>query len=122
MVKSHIHLHQLELQIYLGAFEEERKTSQRIWVDIDIHFQNPPTACLTDKITDTFCYDSLTQIIAKQITPRVFHLIEHVAHEIYHLIKKSSAEPIEVLVKVTKKPLLSANLVVSHASFTYGDK
>ncbi len=121
MAKAHITLHQLELKIALGAFNIERAALQSIWLDIDIRFQTPPHACRTDQLKDTYCYDSLTQKIAEQITPRTFHLLEHVAHEIYQLIKNSYTESIEVLVKVTKKPLLSSNLVIANASFSYGD-
>lgn len=122
MAKAHVTLHQLELKIALGAGNQERANPQSIWIDIDMQFQTPPRACHTDQLNDTYCYDSLTQKIAEHITPRSFHLLEHVAHEIYQIIKKSYTESIEVLVKVTKKPLLSSNLNIANASFTYGDR
>jgi dihydroneopterin aldolase len=118
---ARIALHQLELNISLGVSEAERSQPQTVWLDIDINFSEPPQACLTDQLKDTFCYDLLTQQIATQIVPRSFHLLEHLAHEIYQLIKSSFTQSLSVRVKVTKKPLLSAAFPIAGASFCYGD-
>lgn len=118
---TRITLHQLELTITLGVSSKERITPQTVWLDIDIHFHTPPKACLSDQLSDTYCYDTLTQKIAAQIQPRTFHLLEHLAHEIYALIKQSFEEPLTAHVKVTKKPVLSSSLTLKSASFSYGD-
>lgn len=121
MAIAHITLHRLELDISLGVSDAERAIPQTLWLDIDIQFQTPPRACKTDQLKETYCYDTLTQKIAEQIKPRSFHLLEHVGYEIYQLVKNSYTQPLTVLVKVTKKPLLSSNLVIANASFSYGD-
>ncbi len=115
-------LHQLELDILLGAYNAERSRPQTVWLDIDIDFQTPPQACLTDQLHDTYCYDSLIQRITAKLSSRSFNLLEHVAFEIYQLIKHVCTEPLSVHVKVTKKPLLSAEVPIAGASFCYGDK
>ncbi len=119
--RTRITLHQLELTLSLGASDAERSQPQTVQLDIDIDFQTPPQACLTDQLHDTCCYDSLIQRIAAEIMPRSFHLLEHLAHEIYQLIKRALTQPILVHVKVTKKPLLSTALIITGASFCYGD-
>jgi|SRR5579862_7347068 len=119
--KTRITLYQLELNLFLGASEKERSQPQTVLLDIDIDFQAPPKACLTDQLNDTDCYDSLIQRIAREITPRSFHLLEHLTHEIYQIIKKTFIQPVSIHVKVTKKPLLSGAQVIAGASFCYGD-
>lgn len=118
---AHIHLHQLELNVTLGVTEAERAQPQPVWINIDIGFPAPPKACFTDQLADTYCYDTLTQKIAEDITPRSFQLLEHLAQEIYLLIKKTLTHSLSVDVKVTKKPVLSSSLVITNASFSFGD-
>lgn len=116
-----ISLHQLALNLSLGASENERLQKQTVIVDVDITFLEPPEACITDQLHNTYCYDSLIQKIAAQILPKSYHLLEHLAHEIYQLVKNSCSLPLNVKIKVTKKPLLSAKLTIAGASFYYGD-
>ncbi len=116
-----ISLHQIELCLSLGVTEAERLQTQTILVDIDIDFPTPPVACITDQLEDTYCYDVLTQHISKKIMPKTFYLLEHLAHEIYQLVKSASSQPITVNVKVTKKPRLLTALTLGSASICYGD-
>lgn len=119
---TRISLHQLELHLFLGVGEAERSKTQRVLVDIDIAFQEPLRACITDQLKDTYCYDNLTQKMVAEIIPKSFRLLEHLTHEIYQLVKNSCSQPAAVTVKVTKKPLLSTALTLAGASFCYGDK
>lgn len=116
-----ISLKQLELNLSLGWTEEERARKQVVWVDIEIGFEKPPGACGSDQLEGTFCYDALVQKILEQIVPRSFRLIEHLAHEIYGLVKKAHSEPLLVKICVTKKPRLSSAVNMAGVSFSYGD-
>jgi FolB domain-containing protein len=118
---TRISIHQLELNLSLGWSEEERVRKQVVWVDIEIGFEKPPGACGSDEIEGTLCYDTLVQTIVEQIVPRSFRLIEHLAHEIYGLVKKAHSEPLLVKVCVTKKPRLSSAVNMAGVSFSYGD-
>ncbi len=119
---SRISLKQLELAISLGVSDAERSKPQSVRIDMDIDFLQPPSACLTDQLKDTYCYDSFIQQLAIQMASRSFHLLEHVTYEIYQLAKQFFKESLSVHIKVTKKPLLSAAIPIEGASFCYGDK
>lgn len=117
-----ISLHQLALNVSLGVAENERLQTQTVIVDIDIAFLQPPEACITDQLHHTYCYASLTEQIATQITSQSYHLLEHLAYEIYQLVKGSCSLPSNVTIKVTKKPVLPSRLTLAGASFCYGDR
>ncbi|MCD6039269.1 MAG: folX [Gammaproteobacteria bacterium] len=122
-MKKHarISLHQLELSLSLGASETERLKPQIVKVDIDIDFPVPPQACRTDQLNETYCYDMLTQKIMTHIVPQSFCLLEHLAHEIYQLVKRTFDASLSIQVCVTKKPCLSTGFALAGASFSYGD-
>ena len=116
-----IQIHQLELNLFLGVTQAEQLQKQLIMLDIDIHFEKPPKACLTDNIADTYCYDALVQCIQLHIASRPFHLLEHLAYSIYQEIKQSidPIQPASIRVQVTKKPVLA--LPVNSVSVCYED-
>lgn len=114
-----IALRGLELPILLGWTEEERSKKQIIILDLDIHFVIPPKACATDQLEDTDCYDSLINHIKNAVSARSFRLIEHLAQEIFHLIKQFLQNDNSVSLQITKKPPI-ANLM-GGVTFIYGD-
>jgi dihydroneopterin aldolase len=113
-------LHQLQLSLHLGWTEEEQLQKQPVMLDIDIIFPEPPLACITDRLEDTYCYAVLARHIQTKIASRSFCLLEHVAHEIYQLVKSSFSPTLSVNITVTKKPVISS--VIAGVSFCYGDK
>jgi FolB domain-containing protein len=116
---SRIVLHKLELLVFLGCGPAERKRQQSITVDIHITFKKPPAACKTDHLNDTFCYDTLQQTIKNHIAKKEFHLIEHVAHEIYVCVKQFLYFKNTTTICVTKYP--DAFFKSGGVSFWYGD-
>lgn len=63
MISSCLTLNGLELHIYLGWPTAERLQLQTVKVDITIQFTTPPSACTTDNLQDTFCYDALVTLL-----------------------------------------------------------
>jgi len=119
--RAQLNLDQLELNLALGWSEAERAQKQIILVDIMINFAEPPKACITDQLEDTYCYDTLIKQLVETIAPKSFKLIEHLAREIYLLIKKFFTQPVAINIAITKKPNLSTDVTLKGASFSYGD-
>jgi FolB domain-containing protein len=118
-IKSGLILHELEIFVFLGAQLPERKHQQRISVDIHIEFVKPPTACTTDLLSDTFCYDSLNQTIQNHIMSKEFLLLEHLTYDIYACVKTFLSKDNKITIKVTKFPDIF--LRSKGVSFWYGD-
>lgn len=117
-ISSSIEIHGIEMDVNLGWAETERARKQSVLVDIFIKFVNPPKACLTDELSDTYCYNDLVNSIKTHLDKREFRLLEHLGHELYQLVKKTLSNTDLVSIRTTKKPPI-AN--VSGASFFYGD-
>ena len=119
--RAQLNLDQLELNLSLGWSEAERGQKQIILLDIMINFAEPPKACITDQLEDTYCYDTLIKQLVETIAPKSFKLIEHLAYEIYVFIKKFFSQAVSVNIIVTKKPILSTDVILKGARFSYGD-
>lgn len=118
-IASSIMLRSLEFDLHLGWPEAERAQKQQVWVDIHFQFSQPPRACKTDDLVDTFCYDQLVQALKIKIATRQFRLLEHLGHELYHWCKELITQDVLIQVRVRKKPLIE-NLN-DGVTFTYGD-
>ena len=120
MTTNALVIHGLELCVCLGWRENERLKKQIVLLDIHIYFPKLPDACITDKLEDTLCYSTLAHEIREQTNNKNYHLIEHLCHEIYKLVKILAAQPIHVTVGITKYPDIQG--LTSGVSFHYGDK
>lgn len=118
--QASIALQGLELSVFLGWPSRERAQKQVVTLDVIIDFAAPPTACKTDQLDDTYCYDTLVNHIKQMADARSFRLIEHLGHEIYDLIKQfiQQAET-KISIRLVKKPTIE-NLV-GGVAFCYGD-
>lgn len=116
---ARITLQQLELNVHLGFSEEERAILQPVWMTLELTFNQPPKACITDDLKETICYDTLISKIKKNLAGREFRLLEYLAHEIIQMIKQESGNEIHILVSITKKPAIPD--LLGGATFTYGD-
>ena len=117
---SRLVLHKLEYLVFLGWGLAERKKRQKVTVDIDIQLLHPPTACATDSIDDTLCYDILHQTIKKSIAKKKFRLLEHLTYEMYSIIKLFLNVKNKTTICVTKYP--DAFFTSAGVSFIYSDK
>jgi dihydroneopterin aldolase len=119
-INTSIVLHKLELGVHLGWPEAERLHKQIIFLDIHIDFLEPPHACITDHLDDTYSYEALSDLIEKKIGQRHFRLIEHLGYETYQLLKNVLPHNVLLTICITKKPPIP-NLT-GGVSFWYGDK
>jgi FolB domain-containing protein len=121
MITSHITLHQLKFSVHLGWPSLERSQPQMVWVDIRIHFPEPPLACVTDNIEDTFCYDTLIKTLKTQINLQQFHLLEHLGFTLYQMLKKMFPPETQIAIRVKKDPIHYIPDLTQGVTFTYGD-
>ena len=92
----------LKLKINLGVTAKERKKKQQVLVSIKINFSYPPKACETGEISDTVCYDTLTQEIKKFCRHKEFTLIENLGMRLFLLVKKSIFKDCELNLSIVK--------------------
>ena len=104
----------------MGWHESERETKQPILLDLLLRFPQPPKACITDQLADTYCYAALTEKINNYLQGRHFRLLEHVGQQIYQLLKATLGENNSLSIRVFKKPPLPN--VTQGVSFSYGDE
>ncbi|HJZ23911.1 MAG TPA: dihydroneopterin aldolase [Candidatus Babeliales bacterium] len=93
----------LKLKVNLGVTAKERKKKQQVLVSIKINFSYPPKACETGEISDTVCYDTLTQEIKKFCRHKEFTLIENLGMRLFLLVKKSIFKDSELYLSVVKQ-------------------
>ncbi|OGT45932.1 MAG: hypothetical protein A3E83_02510 [Gammaproteobacteria bacterium RIFCSPHIGHO2_12_FULL_41_20] len=103
-VKTRLSINGLKLNIYFGWPKDERLRKQLIHLDITLEFPQPPNACKTDQLADTFCYAKLAATIREEINLRHCRLVEHLAYEIYNIIKNVISQPVKIGVAITKYP------------------
>lgn len=108
----------LKLKVNLGWRDKERQQEQVVLLDLEIAFRTPPMACTTDNLTDTICYFTLINTLRDKLAVRHFHLIEHLGHEIYQLVKHVFPMGAHIAVHVTKHPPIEG---LSGVSFSYSD-
>jgi len=113
-------IRQLELSLFLGWPEDERAKKQTVLLDIDVHFAKPPQACVSDKLDETVCYDTLSQTIRQHIGERHFRLVEHLSSDLYQCIKPVFPTDARITVRVTKHPAIEG--LRAGVCFSYGDK
>lgn len=118
LLVSRLSVRQIELWVYLGWPKTERQEKQRILLDIDFTFSNPPKACETDQLDETICYAEVIEKLEKYLQNKEYKLLEHLGKSIYDFIK-SLYPTASFLIHVTKFPAIS-NLL-NGACFTYGD-
>jgi 7,8-dihydroneopterin aldolase/epimerase/oxygenase len=119
-IKSHLLLRDIELCIFLGWPESERLEAQIVLLDLDIEFSQPPKACLSDDLVDTFCYADLITKIHTELGAKNYRLIEHLTYEIYTLVKRDLPPDASLLVRLTKHPKIQS--LSGGVCFSYGDE
>src|SRR6185312_9982306 len=103
---AQIKINGLELQVNLGWPSGERKKLQIVKLDVAIDFPTPPLGCVTDELTDTYCYDALITVIKTYVAEQHFRLLEHLGKEIHQVIKENLPANFRVHIQLTKKPAI----------------
>ena len=115
-----MHLCSIEMSVNLGCSSEERAWPQIVKVTIVINFASPLQACKSDKITDTFCYDSFINELHNFTKNKEFNLIECLASEIYEFTKKRIILSEAVKISLTKYPPVKG--LTGGVIFNYSDR
>lgn len=121
MTIASLELTHYETQVHLGWTDEERAQTQKIALDITVHYSKLPQACISDKLDDTQCYAQLITWAEEICQSRPFKLIEHLAYDLHAtLTQKLRPLSVKILVRVHKlhPPIPSLKC----ASFSIGDQ
>lgn len=115
---SALTLNGLRLSVFLGIYPEELSKKQTVTVDIRIAFPQPPEACFSDRLEDTYCYDNMIHYLKEKLLHKKFQMIEHLTQALYALLKAYFPAHFSLSVKVTK---LAPNPDLSRGvTFEYG--
>ena len=101
-LKSRLELRELVCKTRLGWTLEERAHDQEVAVDLVLLFDSTPAAIHSDELRDTLCYGGLSEQIQALCTSREFRLIEHLAHQIFEMIKQKCPASSQLELSVTK--------------------
>ena len=116
-----ITLNNLELHVLLGWPHDERLQTQTVVLDVFLGLQTPPAACLSDNLTDTYCYDSLVKHIQTCCADKTFQLVEHLGFTLYQAIREKIAPQDSLRLRLTKMPTAYLPDLKGGVTFEYGD-
>lgn len=119
MSYSRLSIKTLELHINLGWSDKERLEKQTISMDVDIVYAATPKACVSDHLEDTVCYSHLVHELKNSLEQKTYHLIEHLCHHAYQVLKKSLNAHDKIRITVLKHP----NIIdlTGGVAFSFGD-
>jgi FolB domain-containing protein len=119
---SSLTLNGLRLLVFIGVHPEEMQKKQEVSLNLRICFAEPPQACVTDQLDDTYCYDSIIAYLKEQLTPKKFRLVEYLAQESYQALKSYFPQTMRTAigVQVTKMPAIAG--LSAGVTFEYGDQ
>jgi dihydroneopterin aldolase len=90
------------LAVRLGCAAEERAAPQPVDLDLAIRFAEPPPACTSDRLDDTVCYADLIELARQCVAGREFHLVEHLAHELFARLRPLVPADARLWLRATK--------------------
>lgn len=77
----HVFIRDLVLDSYIGVYDHEKNTAQKIRVNVDLSvIEN--TKSLDDNITNVVCYEKIANAIETIVKSGHFHLVETLAENI----------------------------------------
>ena len=80
-------IHQLEVSCILGVTDEERKSPQKILIDLEL-ITDHSKAAKSDDIQDAIDYDRVCKVVTRFVEESQFHLLEALAESVSELIFK----------------------------------
>ncbi len=105
----------------LGWLPDERQRAQRITIELHLRFSQPPQGCVSDELTDTWCYDTLAVKLRDFLATHHFRLLEHLTAASYQCLRVLLPSDIRLHVSITKSPQLTDISETANATFSYGD-
>ena len=82
-----VHIRNVEFQGKHGASADERRSSRRFQVDVDLHFP-VDRAAETDRLTDTINYRDVCEVVVQIGEARPYRLLEALAAEMLRELHK----------------------------------
>lgn len=99
-MQSEIKIDNLELEVYLGWSEQERKALRPIQISMHLKLPSVPKATLSDMLQDTLCYQDIEDKLIEDLSHTTVHLLERFAYSVYqsiqHLLPPQTAFSISV--------------------------
>ena len=105
----HFKLKNIELDVFLGVPEDERKNKQTVLVSVFFEFDSSK-AELSDEIADSVDYFEIYQVV-KSFEGKEFKLIEKLHREIYDKIE-TNFEVKNLELQLEKRPFDDARILV----------
>ena len=102
-------IEKLAIEVFLGVTAEERNKPQTVWFDLSWQCPIVPAGCYSDKIADTHCYGTLSQLLIDYCKSNTFNLIEHLGWKCYEFCQTHLPPHTRIHLVVFKKPPI-ANL------------
>ena len=117
---SSLSLNGLSLSVFLGIYPEEKQKKQTVRLDVRICFPDPPLACCSDQLEDTYCYDKIISYLKENLHHQKFQMIENFTMTLYNLLKHYFPVEVTLSVRVTKQIRIPE--LADGITFEYGDE
>lgn len=82
-MKQKMVIQDFEVWVRLGCDEEEKKFTQPVHYNLEIHFEDSVLGSQTDKLDDAVDYVKITSILKMISTEKVFSLVEHLNYQAF---------------------------------------
>lgn len=90
------------LRARVGNTVAERSKPQAIELSLAISFRRKPSACTSDMLEETVCYDNLVQVARKRCGLQTYKLIECLCFDLFCDIKRLLPRGVLLWVSITK--------------------
>lgn len=107
MPTTKITLNDFQTVVHLGVTNEERAQKQKVSWYLVIFNEQLPKACLTDELSDTICYEEISDLLIKVSESKAYKLIEHLCYEAYLCIKEKYNTKIILKIHKVKPPIIN---------------
>ncbi|PHQ80202.1 MAG: hypothetical protein COB66_05305 [Coxiella sp. (in: Bacteria)] len=94
----------LKLSVNLGWPDDELAVPQDVFITIEIRYAQLPSACDSDDLAGTLCYDQLSQKLASVVAGKQFRLIERLAQALFNQVMLLLAPDDVLTLSLAKNP------------------
>jgi len=78
----HVFVRDLELKCFIGIYDHEKATAQRVRLNLDLAVLEGDLSVLADNIKNVVCYEEITTAVRQVCTEGHINLVETLAEEI----------------------------------------
>lgn len=116
-----LYINDLSLTVGIGCTAKERANPQELRISLAIEFPGYPVGIQTDELADTTCYHKICDAISSHVMDHPYQLIEKLAHDLYHEVRKllPSDALLQVIVHKVMPPI---NHLQGGVKYVCGDK